>query len=135
MVIAVTGRANHPFCRPALEPGKPDGWPYRRMPAGRRFPALPCNPEGSEDMQRPVAEPTKHVENDRTRVIEWRFAVDAHTGWHKHEHDYVIVPMDDEPFAFSLALTKVGASAANQVTGSRGSHFRGNEGMCAKGKS
>ena len=36
---------------------------------------------------------------------------------------------DDEPYApLSLALTKVGASAADKVTGSRGSHFRGNEG-------
>ena len=35
---------------------------------------------------------------------------------------------DDEPCAISLALTKVGASAANKVTGSLGSHFRGNEG-------
>lgn len=46
-------------------------------------------------MERPVAEPTTYVENDRTRVIEWRFARDAHTGWHRHEHDYVIVPMED----------------------------------------
>ena len=33
------------------------------------------------------------IDNDRTRVTEWRFAPGAHTGWHRHEMDYVVVPM------------------------------------------
>ncbi len=39
------------------------------------------------------AQPTLQVENDRTRVTEWRFAPGAETGWHRHEYDYVVVPM------------------------------------------
>jgi quercetin dioxygenase-like cupin family protein len=33
------------------------------------------------------------IDNDRTRVTEWRFAPGAATGWHRHEMDYVVVPM------------------------------------------
>jgi quercetin dioxygenase-like cupin family protein len=39
------------------------------------------------------ARPTVQVDNDRARVTEWRFAPGAATGWHRHEHDYVVVPM------------------------------------------
>jgi quercetin dioxygenase-like cupin family protein len=35
------------------------------------------------------------VDNARTRVTEWRFAPGAATGWHRHEHDYVVVPLLD----------------------------------------
>ncbi len=35
------------------------------------------------------------VDNDRVRVAEWRFAPGAATGWHRHEYDYVVVPMLD----------------------------------------
>ena len=34
------------------------------------------------------------IENDRTRITEWRFAEKgANTGWHVHAYDYVVVPM------------------------------------------
>lgn len=35
------------------------------------------------------------IDNERTRVTEWRFAPGASTGWHRHEYDYVVVPMLD----------------------------------------
>ena len=35
------------------------------------------------------------IDNDRTRVTEWRFTPGASTGWHRHEYDYVVVPMLD----------------------------------------
>lgn len=38
------------------------------------------------------AVPTVQVDNDRTRVTEWRFAPGAATGFHRHEYDYVVVP-------------------------------------------
>ena len=38
------------------------------------------------------AQPTVQVDNDRTRVTEWRFAPGAATGYHRHEYDYVVVP-------------------------------------------
>jgi quercetin dioxygenase-like cupin family protein len=41
----------------------------------------------------PAAVPTVQVDNERVRVTEWRFAPGATTGWHRHEHDYVVVPM------------------------------------------
>lgn len=33
------------------------------------------------------------IDNERVRVTEWRFAPGAATGWHRHEYDYVIVPL------------------------------------------
>lgn len=38
--------------------------------------------------------PTVFIENDRVKVTEWRFKNkgDA-TGWHRHEYDYVVVPL------------------------------------------
>jgi quercetin dioxygenase-like cupin family protein len=41
------------------------------------------------------AVPTVQLENDRVRVTEWRFAPGAATGWHRHEYDYVVVPILD----------------------------------------
>jgi quercetin dioxygenase-like cupin family protein len=41
------------------------------------------------------AEATLHVDNERVRVTLWRFAPGAATGWHRHEHDYVVVPLLD----------------------------------------
>ena len=35
---------------------------------------------------------TVQIDNERTRVTEWRFAPGAATGWHRHEYDYVVVP-------------------------------------------
>lgn len=45
--------------------------------------------------KRAAATPTTQVNNERVTVTEWRFAPDAETGWHKHGHDYVVVPMMD----------------------------------------
>ncbi len=39
------------------------------------------------------AVPTLQIDNDRVRVIEWRFPPGGATGWHRHEYDYVVVPM------------------------------------------
>ena len=40
-----------------------------------------------------TAKSTVFIENDRVIVTEYRFAPGANTGWHKHGHDYVVVPM------------------------------------------
>jgi len=42
---------------------------------------------------RPAAVPTVQMETDRVTVTEWRFVPGAATGWHRHEYDYVVVPM------------------------------------------
>lgn len=44
-------------------------------------------------MTRPQAVPTVQIDDDRVIVTEWRFAPGAETGWHRHGHDYVVVPM------------------------------------------
>lgn len=46
-------------------------------------------------MDRPKAVPTVQADNDRVIVTQWRFAPGAETGWHRHGHDYVVVPGTD----------------------------------------
>jgi len=46
-------------------------------------------------VSRAVAEPVVHIDDERFKVTEWRFAAGAETGWHVHGHDYVIVPLTD----------------------------------------
>jgi len=41
------------------------------------------------------ARPTVFIDNARTRVTEWRFAPGAATGWHRHDYDYVVIPLMD----------------------------------------
>jgi quercetin dioxygenase-like cupin family protein len=40
---------------------------------------------------RPQATSRTVEDNDRVTIREWRFAPGAETGWHTHEHDYVVV--------------------------------------------
>ena len=42
---------------------------------------------------RPAAVSSVQLDNDRVRVTRWSFEVGAATGWHRHEHDYVVVPI------------------------------------------
>ena len=37
----------------------------------------------------------QHIDNERVIVTEYRFAPGANTGWHRHGHDYVVVPLMD----------------------------------------
>jgi len=39
------------------------------------------------------AKSTVFIDNERVIVTEWRFSPGASTGWHRHGHDYVIVPL------------------------------------------
>lgn len=64
---------------------------------------------------RPLAVPTKQVENERFIVTEWRFAPGAHTGWHRHAYDYVVVPMTTGRLDIE---TGSGAASAELVAGS-----------------
>ena len=41
------------------------------------------------------AQVTTRIDETHVRVLEYRFAPGAETGWHRHGHDYVIVPMQD----------------------------------------
>ncbi|HKA63271.1 MAG TPA: cupin domain-containing protein [Methylomirabilota bacterium] len=48
-------------------------------------------------MTDPQAVATVKVDNARVRVTEWRFAPGAHTGHHRHEYPYVVVPLTTGP--------------------------------------
>lgn len=42
------------------------------------------------------AVPTVMIENDRTKVTQWRFQAQGdNIGWHRHAYDYVVVPLFD----------------------------------------
>ena len=64
-----------------------------------------------------------HIDNDRVIVTEWRFTAGASTGWHRHAHDYVIVPLMDGKLKL---VTKEGESVAEMKKGAP--YFR-NEGV------
>jgi beta-alanine degradation protein BauB len=67
-------------------------------------------------MQR--AESNLQLETETVRVTEWRFAPGAATGHHRHEYDYVVVPMTtgrlllEEPGGKRYAELKAGVSYA-----------------------
>ncbi len=43
-----------------------------------------------------TATATVQIDNDRVKVTEWRFAKRGdNTGWHRHDYDYVVVPLFD----------------------------------------
>lgn len=44
---------------------------------------------------RPQAVPTKLIDNERVIATRWDFAPGAETGWHRHGHDYVVLPVTD----------------------------------------
>ena len=39
------------------------------------------------------AEPTLHIDNESVRVTRWRLPPGAAVGFHRHDFDYVIVPL------------------------------------------
>ena len=71
--------------------------------------------------ERPTAVATKQIENERVIVTEWRFAPGAETGWHRHGHEYVVVPLLDGRLQIEdgketrLADMTAGASYARPV--------------------
>ncbi|HEY5292260.1 MAG TPA: cupin domain-containing protein [Burkholderiales bacterium] len=59
------------------------------------------------------------IDNDRVAVTEWRFAPGAETGWHRHEYDYVVVPLMNGKL---LLKDKAGDSVSELLSGK--SYFR-----------
>lgn len=43
----------------------------------------------------PVAQSNTSIDNDIVRVTNWTFEPGQSTGEHRHEHDYVVVPLTD----------------------------------------
>lgn len=56
------------------------------------------------------------IDDARVKVTEWRFLPGASTGWHKHAHDYVVVPLTtgklrlDEPSGSRVVELTAGVS-------------------------
>ncbi len=65
-------------------------------------------------MARPSAVPTVQIDDARVIVTEWRFTPGAETGWHRHAHDYIVVPMTSGDL---LAETVDGESRATLTAG------------------
>lgn len=64
-------------------------------------------------MTRPKAMATVQVSNERVQVTEWRFAPGAETGWHRHEMDYVVVPVTDGRLLLETNEGELGADLAS----------------------
>ena len=62
-----------------------------------------------------TAKGSKLIDNDRVTVWEWRFPKTGdNTGWHRHGHDYVVVPLMDGRVRLS---TKDGESFSSMTAG------------------
>ena len=44
---------------------------------------------------REKAKPTVQIDDDKVKVTRWDFSPGAETGWHRHEMDYIVVPLTD----------------------------------------
>jgi beta-alanine degradation protein BauB len=71
-------------------------------------------------VSRPPATPAVQIDNERVRVTEWRFAPGEATGWHRHEHDYVVVPMTTG----QLSLAEPGGATRRSHLSAGVSYFR-----------
>jgi quercetin dioxygenase-like cupin family protein len=58
--------------------------------------------------------PVAHIDNDEVRVTEWRFAAGASTGQHRHDYDYVVVPLTA---GLLKAIAAAGETQADLVPG------------------
>ena len=61
-----------------------------------------------------TAKATLLIDNARVIVTEYRFAPGASTGWHRHAHDYVVVPLMNGRLKL---VTAEGESFADMKTG------------------
>ena len=64
-----------------------------------------------EPMAKAVA--TVRIDNERVRVTEWRFAPGAHTGHHRHEYAYVVVPLTTGPL---VAIHRASGVTTSKLT-------------------
>lgn len=52
-------------------------------------------------------------DNPRTRVTQWRFPPRGETGFHRHEFDYVVVPLTSGPLKI---IDKDGRKSISELT-------------------
>jgi quercetin dioxygenase-like cupin family protein len=68
---------------------------------------------------RPPAIATVQADNERVRITEWRFPPGTTTGFHRHEFDYVVVPM----ITATLQIISGDSTSPNQITAGQ-AYFR-----------
>ena len=66
---------------------------------------------------------TVQLDDAHTRVTRWDFVAGAETGWHKHELDYLVVPMTDCAFLLEEP------TGERRVDVAAGAPYRRNEGV------
>jgi mannose-6-phosphate isomerase-like protein (cupin superfamily) len=71
-------------------------------------------------MSRPRATHEVLIDNDRVIVTKWSFVDRAETGWHRHGHDYVVVPLADG----TLMLEEPGGATREAPLTSGAPYFR-----------
>ena len=75
-------------------------------------------------MARPQATSTELVNDARVRVTRFDFVPGAETGWHTHEHDYVITAITD-----LFMLLELPGDETNRTMVARGSAYRRDKGV------
>ena len=75
---------------------------------------MPPGRSPDKSVRPPPATPTVAIDNARVRVTEWRFEPGTATGHHRHDHDYVVVPLTTGPLTIVAAG---GTTTADLVTG------------------
>ncbi len=66
-------------------------------------------------MNEPTARATRLIDNRRVIVTEWSFAPGEATGFHTHERDYLVVPLNTG--TLRIVAADGSASEAELVTG------------------
>lgn len=74
-------------------------------------------------MSRPVAKALRLFEDDRVIVTRFDFEPGAETGWHRHNHDYVITTLT------RCMMTLETADGAQDTDTPAGTAYRRNEGV------
>jgi beta-alanine degradation protein BauB len=72
---------------------------------------------------RPNVTATVLIDDDRVRVTRFDFAAGHETGWHRHDHDYVITALTDCP----MQIEEAGGS--RRVMVAAGSAYRRDAGV------
>jgi mannose-6-phosphate isomerase-like protein (cupin superfamily) len=75
-------------------------------------------------MARPQAKREVVLDDANVRVTRWSFAPGAETGWHRHEHDYVVTPVT--PCSF---LLEEPGGATRRVEIAKGAPYGRGEGV------
>ena len=68
---------------------------------------------------RAPATATVQADNERVRITEWRFPPGTSTGFHRHEYDYVVVPLTTA----TLQITSPTGALANEIVAGQ-AYFR-----------